>query len=106
MVVGPQLNLLLVYRVLRRLTKPGVEPYDFRGHHMVPPWSCQRRDNASNEKMMKTSVVSCLLQVLSDNAFLRVERRGLDHPVDLPVFLVVREVCLVVGAACRLCIQL
>eukprot|EP01051_Picozoa_sp_SAG22_P010032 SAG22_NODE_878_length_6715_cov_9.368652_4_plen_48_part_00 len=37
------------------------------------PWSCQRRDNASNEKMMKTSVVSCLLQVLSDNTFLRVE---------------------------------
>eukprot|EP01051_Picozoa_sp_SAG22_P012307 SAG22_NODE_1265_length_4958_cov_61.157440_5_plen_135_part_00 len=29
---------------------------------------------------MKTSVVSCLLQVLSDNAFLRVKRRGLDHP--------------------------
>eukprot|EP01051_Picozoa_sp_SAG22_P031659 SAG22_NODE_12939_length_424_cov_0.772308_1_plen_76_part_00 len=41
--------------------------------------------------------MSCLLQVLSDNAFRRVERRGLDHPVDLPVFVVVREVCLVVG---------
>eukprot|EP01051_Picozoa_sp_SAG22_P037452 SAG22_NODE_18693_length_282_cov_6.327869_1_plen_57_part_01 len=37
-----------------------------------------------------------LLQVLSDNAFLRVERRGLDHPVDWPVFVVVREVRLVV----------
>eukprot|EP01051_Picozoa_sp_SAG22_P013293 SAG22_NODE_1470_length_4346_cov_26.858724_2_plen_190_part_00 len=26
---------------LSALTKPGVEPYDFCGHHMVPPWSCQ-----------------------------------------------------------------
>eukprot|EP01051_Picozoa_sp_SAG22_P019576 SAG22_NODE_3660_length_1587_cov_3.115591_2_plen_199_part_01 len=31
------------------VTKPGVEPYEVWRHHMVPPWSCQRRDNASNE---------------------------------------------------------
>eukprot|EP01051_Picozoa_sp_SAG22_P000846 SAG22_NODE_27_length_29018_cov_465.809646_29_plen_102_part_00 len=58
------------------------EPYDVSRIIWFHPWSCQRRYNASNEKMMKTSVVSCLLQVLSDNTFLRVERRGLDHPVN------------------------
>ena len=34
--------------------------------------------------------------MLGDNAFLWVERRGLDHPVDHLVLLVVREVRLVV----------
>eukprot|EP01051_Picozoa_sp_SAG22_P011732 SAG22_NODE_1155_length_5341_cov_12.348531_7_plen_48_part_00 len=38
-----------------------------------PPGAVSVLSNASNEKIMKTSVVSCLLQVLSDNTFLWVE---------------------------------
>ena len=46
---------------------------------------------------MGIQICESLLQVLGDNAFRRVEGRGLDHPIDLPVFVVVREVRLVVG---------
>eukprot|EP01051_Picozoa_sp_SAG22_P002106 SAG22_NODE_91_length_20952_cov_9.064307_2_plen_244_part_00 len=33
--------VILIRTIILSLTKPGVEPYDFCGHHMVPPWSCQ-----------------------------------------------------------------